>query len=386
MRIETELPAFFSARIPRKHGMKTIAVPRKISVEIPHVATGDAPVVFSALIDDIKNTGDLYERNPSRWLRQGSNPLEIREYDGRLYKRIDAFDGKEGNAFPEDDRQSPISRPIRQHFAWKHAAIARGLNHRTWPDRGRNTPESRIDFKKALDIATDVDETSLVEIQDMHSRVLSGVIDIGGDIWIETRAPCLFVDFPRISTHDCYLHVRIGTGLAPSTFENTLSRRFFPIWDIDAAMAYAESLRHSLPQQIRSVTDRRIEFEGALSEAFDFDAASEFRGRFLAGLAISCHVCAVDEVRDLEGDARLSNPITASFDHAMKSNYVLDRLPDMDVLQESICDTWSSKNRPSCGIVHYNIGYERAKAAFEDLAFGDIDRITLDLSPGSFRP
>jgi hypothetical protein len=119
MRLTVNLPMVFDAQIDRHRGVKTIAVSRSVSRDIPAISATEASVVLKVNTDGIQHYGHMAEF--PLIIPRGSRPIEIREYEGRLFRKLSSDQpreecGLDREAFPDIEQRSPIGKPIKLHF------------------------------------------------------------------------------------------------------------------------------------------------------------------------------------------------------------------------------------------------------------------------------
>lgn len=340
MQFTVKLPTVFEARLFRHQGTKTVSIHRSLTRDVPEISSSEAPVVFEAAIDMIRHEVALSAEH-TLILPRGSKDFALREYDGRLFRklkdaRLSGEDAVDRDPFPFHPHLSPIGKPIRLHYEHRLFALARGLTYKTWPPFDPYADvRNDSSFESISHLIKEPNDESLLTCQRMQARRLDGLICIDGDIWMETSPPCIMVNVSTSHYADNPQDVWIKTAFLPEWHDRRITTRYFPLHDSDGTAAYVEELRSMFTRAPRfNVTDLRSYNGPPLSAAMDFDADSEFRHRYLVGLALNYGVCL--NVMKLPQDERSEHPVARAFDEALSDNLVTGERADMASIEEPL--------------------------------------------------
>jgi hypothetical protein len=375
MQVTIKLPTIFEAQLFRHRGTKTVAVHSEFSREIPEISPSDAPVVLETRIDMIRHDSHRASEHPLI-IPPGSGHFEIREYDGRLFRKLGLRPGEAGmdaDPFPFHDHLSPIGKPIRQHYEHRHFALAKGLTFKTWP---AVDPHADARNQTSLDsiqpVIKEIAGDSLRTCQRMQARRLDGLISVDGDVWMETSTPCIMVNMTTSLYADNPQDVWIKTAFLPEWRDRRITTRYFPLHDMDGANAYVEELRSMFARAPRfGILDHRSYTGSSTSPAMEFDADEDFRHRYLVGLALNYGVCL--DVMKVPQAERVNHPVARAFYEALSDNLVTGERADMDSVADDLLaevdrlgPLWSSQ-------MLSEIGPKRANRLFFDYARRHLD-------------
>lgn len=377
MQVTVKLPMVFDARLVRHQGTKTVAIHRSLSRDVPEISSSEAPVVFEAQIDIIRHEVTSSAEHPLT-LPSGSREFSLREYDGRLFRKLrpaalSGEDAVDSDPFPFHPHLSPIGKPIRLHYENRHFALARGLTYKTWPpfntyDDARN----ETSFESITNLIKDLDEESFLDCQRMQERRLDGLLCIDGDIWMETSTPCIMVNVSTSHYADNPQDVWIKTAFLPEWHDRRITTRYFPLHDTDGTNAYVEELRTMFTRAPRfNVTDLRSYSESPASSAMDFDAEDEFRHRYLVGLALNYGVCL--NVMKMPQNERSEHPVARAFDEALRDNLVTGERADMASIEETLLAEVDRRGPLWSNQLLSEIGSKRGNRLFFEYARRQLD-------------
>lgn len=377
MQVTVKLPTIFEARLLRHKDTKTIAVHSEFSRDIPEISLFEAPISLETQIDMVRHNSHQGAEYPLV-LPQGSNQFAIREYDGRLFRklhdrRLSGEAGVDNDPFPFHAHCSPIGKPIRMHYENRHFALARGLVFRTWPPVDPyNDVRNTTSFDSLQPLIKEIDLDSLETCRRMQARRLDGLICIDGDVWMETSTPCIMVNMTTSHYADNPQDVWIKTAFLPEWRDRRITTRYFPLHDTDGANAYVEELRAMFSRApLFNVTDVRSYSGPSTSSAMDFDADKDFNHRYLVGLALNYGVCL--DVIKLSRDERASHPVARAFDEAVGDNLVTGERADMASVADAFLADIDQREPLWSNQMQSEIGSKRANRLFFDYALRQLE-------------
>lgn len=375
MQLTVKLPTIFDARLVRHQETKTIAIHRSLSRDVPEISSAEAPVAFEAAIDMVRHDVALSAEHPLI-LPRGNRPFSLREYDGRLFRKLRRTSGEDAvdsDPFPFHPHLSPIGKPIRLHYEHRQFALSRGLTYKTWPtfstyDDARNDTS----FESMEHLIKDLNEESFLNCQRMQDRRLDSLICIDGDIWMKTSTPCIMVSVANSYNSANPQDVWIKTAFLPEWHDRRITTRYFPLHDTDGMNAYVEELRgmfKSVPTF--NINDLRSYSGSPSSSATDFDADDEFRHRHLVGLALNYGVCL--NVMKMPTDERSNHPVAQAFDEALRDNFVTGERSDMVSVAEALLAEVDRRGPLWSSQIISEIGSKRANRLFFEYARRQIE-------------
>lgn len=375
MQVTVKLPTIFEARLLRHKGTKTVAVHSPFSVDIPEISSTEAPVVLEARIDMVRHDNHQSAEHPLI-IPPGSKDFAIREYGGRLFRKLTGTSGEAGfdqDPFPFHPHCSPIGKPIRMHYEHRHFAIGRGLVYKTWPPVDPHADARNTTAYEAIQpLINDIDTDSLATCQRMQARRLDGLLCIDGDVWMETSTPCVMVNMVTSHYADNPQDVWIKTAFLPEWHDRRITTRYFPLHDTDGANAYVEELRAIFSKARRfNVTDYRSYNGPSTSFAMEFDADEDFNRRYMIGLALNYGVCL--NVMKVPEDERAGHPVAAAFYEALSDNLVTGERADMGSVAEGLLAEIDRREPLWSNQMLSDIGSKRANRLFFEYARRQLD-------------
>jgi hypothetical protein len=384
MLMTVKLPLVFDAKLVRHHGIKTVAIYKSFTRDVPELSFADAPVVFETTTDGIRHDDRMSAEFPLI-LPRGGNGFALRQYEGRLFRRLKEAphtgeDGMDAEPYPDLSNPSPIGKPIRLHYEHRHFALARGLNYKTWPPfKGHDDQRNSTSFEAVEPLVRELDEESFLTCSRMQDRRLDGIIAINGQFWLETSTPCIMVSLTNAYTFANPGSIWIKTAFLPEWHDRRITTRYFPLDEFDGARAYAEDLQAMFGARSGNITDYRSSTETGSSPATEFDAHDEFRQRHLVSLALNYGVCL--NVMKLPNHERSDHPVAVAFDEALRDNCVTGERADMDSVADRLVTEVDRIGRLTSGQMLTNIQGESANQAFFDYARRQLDDDVINIIP-----
>lgn len=382
MQVDIKLPMIFNARLKGHRNMKTIAVHRSVARHLPSISSAEAPIVFEMGEGDIRHDGRTL--GSPLWIQSGREELIIREFNGKLFRKLDGNFGRKSNIdedpFPFHFHLSPIGKPLRQHFENRHFVLSRGLTYKTWPAFDPyNDVRNETRYEDLIPTITEYDQASVSTCIQMQERRMDGLLMIDGDVWMETSTPCIKVDIFESYVFEATQAIFIKTAFLPEWHDRTITTRYFPLYDIDGANAYVDELRTVFTRRTVDVIDQRS-FKGEPgSAAMDFDAGSEFRERYLRGLAFNCGGFLLDPKNQSSKD-QVSDPLALAFDEALRDNMVTMERVTMEPFSEDLVE-FDRKNQFGYNQFLNRIHTKKALSLFKEYAHAQLDGGVINIFP-----
>lgn len=371
-------------------------------LDVPEVGRSETQVAFS--------TKEVFEGGIKR---TAECPIELREYGGRLHKKVVAAnqlaDAAYRQAFVNEDAAksadpcsdisggfagnhgNPIVSPIRRQLDWhlERGSINDSNILQAWPQGGQGT-ESRLRARnkaKFNEIAPHIDDLDH-GLCEMSTRMIEAQADkllvIDGDLWMACRPPSWRVTTERNRTIWRDVAVHLDLAIAIEGFDPVLSRRHFPLDRLDDARKYAAlCVKKTSSDRETNYTnvERIVDYEAAMPALLSFDADGEELARIGYALSMECWRFISKGNWGYE-----ANSLAEAIDATKETNFVLGEMGAVSPYVEDLCTAWKAFHRPSFytemgpdGKRFGDMMFRRAKALYEnapiDLALGDGHRL-----------
>lgn len=367
MMTKIRLPMMFDARVGKKEAVQRVHLAREFSVDIPEISTSESEIVFRAFSHGpVPFVADRFSRRSPLIFGRGTEQFLIREYNGRIYRRMDE---RYAEAFPDPghEHEGGVSRPIREHYEFllKIARELRGV--KTWPPHTLYThpPEDKLfdDFVGKFSL---LNQDDIAEAEEMHVRRLGELLSIDGEIWAVTPPPCLSVQLEQGKFTDIADIATIRLGIMPDSFDKYLSRRYFSVHQHEEAKEYAEALKTIFAWGKLGVRNLIAAHQAESSPYLDFDGVEDMAMRLSTGLAFSCA---------LQKDKAPSpgGVVERSYMRAKTMNMMLGRMDDLTGELPALVEAWMASGRPTNFCYLGDRGGQKMRQSIMEFQMSEID-------------
>ncbi|MCS4089452.1 hypothetical protein [Rhizobium sp. BK176] len=381
MKIDISLPFLTRGKPKRCATERDIYVTMPVTVDVPEVFESETEVAFESF-ERFHIFAD--PRGGEDEMLKVQSGVELRAYDGRLYRKLFdvgsiadaafhvAFDDNTDPKGNDPDvgistgfgyyGANPLAGALRRQIEWDLEKTSVGDSNvvLAWPNGAGTTARLRArgnaEFPKVAANIDDIDgalsERSMRRIETQSAKLLV----IGQDLWVACRPPCW-----RVSVND--YQVTIDLAIAIEGFDPIMSRRYFPLDRLEDARAYAKKCAHANcahPGIRITPVEYVVDYEAPMPELLEFDADAEELSRIGYALAVECMRYGTGNRKwmdNLPGELRES--LFAAYAAAMEADYVQGKMGDVTPYVEDLCSVWRRFNRPGR---YCEIGPVRGKA------------------------
>jgi hypothetical protein len=399
MRKTVPFPFLIRGRPKSCKGDRNIFVTHDHTFEVPEISAGETVVAMSVGHDRRRFANESTKALPRR-LFAGRDRLELREYDGRLF-RPHAFREEDpdliDSAFPLRSFQAPISRPLKDHYEWllDFTSAESSASAKTWPARFQpsfgyeRTQDERLStqFESLLDSLADFSQDDHDRNMAMIEKRAGGVISVDGELWVETPPLAIAVS-ARENVANMVNVVEIATAYVPENFDYTMTRRYFPLDRKDAAEAYACEWLDRLGRDSTEFTDLHAAnvpetANDSWASGADIDWNGEPAFRAAMGLTQACsRFLAQNESWAEKTPAWLLKSAAAARSEMFKYNPVLGEKGDVAAFLPEIADLWKSFKRPLYTSA-FALGRKNVDA-YLDQCIGELQQRPININAFSF--
>ena len=324
MRLDIRFPVM--ARMTRKglRGERRMVVAHVHRQDVPDVSRGETelavpPVIVTPARNRVGvarelrlHEGRLYRYIGVRGIVQyGSNGSVKTDLLSRAFGREGIAEyvhtsNPDGAGYVND---SPVSNPVLSVF--RHRIEAMGMmdtssRNRLWPrfiswSDGYNGIEENEKYllSEVSPSCLTIDGDDLAESFEMHRAQADRLLMIDGELWYETKPPCIEVETFWQSYRPGESDVRVRYRYMPDTMDQNPTALYFTLENADLAMETAEKLRKRF--RMKSVVTDLPRFHSCEDPSFDFDTTEDLVNRTGQALSMSLLKYAAQRPEKMEG-------------------------------------------------------------------------------------
>jgi hypothetical protein len=371
MNLEIAFPMHMRATPLRGGKERDVIMSYRYDHRVPEVATGETRVALAA------GHGWQHAANSA----VANKRTFVREYDGALYRKLDARPDQWTSAF--SDRidgdfgdigssisftnpverviTNPLSEAVHRHFDRKLRLANDGITARpskVWPENMQSAAQrifpndlwshaNKADFDETSRKLGTIDNEAVNECLAMYAAQCERLLAIGGEIWCRTMPPCYVVEMDYDTTFQRFVSVHLGHPQeVPGFFADRLT---FPLSAKDEMEEYAAKLGEWTGKKEAPPRAHIPVFKADADDAvFDFD----YRSRQVNDLAQVLSVCVERAAMNsaprrakLEAAGGLDAVVAASKE-TQDENRILGRVADAGGRIEDIVALWKKAGKP----------------------------------------